>query len=66
MLDDFDPQEKKVIVIFLALLVLGLVYVGKNGLPFEQPYELQSTPLPSSNNNLPANEEQASSSGRFL
>ena len=34
MLDNFDPQEKKVILIFIALLLLGLVYVGTHDMQF--------------------------------
>ena len=57
MLDNFEPQEKKVIIIFIALLALGLVYVGTHELQWEQPGE-------SFKNTLPA--EEASDSGRFL
>ena len=46
MLDNFDPQEKKVILIFIALLLLGLVYVGTHDLKFEQPQQPYDTPLP--------------------
>jgi len=58
MLDNFDPQEKKVILIFIAVPLLGLVYVGTHDLQFgppqQQPY---ISPLP---------EEDASSSGIYL
>ena len=57
MLDNFDPQEKKVILIFIALLLLGLVYVGTHDLQFGQPQQPYNTPLP---------EGEASDSGRFL
>jgi|GEM_PF-142502 len=46
MLDNFDPQEKKVILIFIALLLLGLVYVGTHDLQFGQPQQPYNTPLP--------------------
>ena len=57
MLDNFDPQEKKVILIFIALLLLGLVYVGTHDLQFGQPQQPYITPLP---------DEEASSSSRYL
>ena len=57
MLDNFDPQEKKAIIIFIALLALGLVYVGTHELQWEKPGE-------SFKNTLPV--EEASNSGQFL
>ena len=57
MLDNFEPQEKKAIIIFIALLALGLVYVGTHELQWEKPRE-------SFKNTLPV--EEASDSGRFL
>ena len=57
MLDNFDPQEKKVILIFIALLLLGLVYVGTHDMQFGPPQQPYVTPLL---------DEDASSSSRFL
>ena len=57
MLDNFEPQEKKVIIIFIALLILGLVYVGTHELKWEKPAN-------SFENTLQL--EEASNSGRFL
>ena len=57
MLDNFEPQVKKAIIIFIALLLLGLVYVGSHELQWEKPGE-------SFKNTLPV--EEASDSGRFL
>ena len=57
MLDNFDPQEKKVILIFIALLLLGLVYVGTHDLQFGQPQQPYNTPLPAG---------EAADLGRFL
>ena len=57
MLDNFEPQEKKVIIIFIALLILGLVYVGTHELKWKKPSQ-------SFENTLPV--EEASNSGRFL
>ena len=37
MLDNFEPQEKKAIIIFIALLALGLVYVGTHEMQWENP-----------------------------
>ena len=57
MLNNFDPQEKKVILIFIALLLLGLVYVGTHDLQLGQPQQPYNTPIP---------DGEASDSGRFL
>ena len=57
MLDNFEPQEKKAIIIFIALLALGLVYVGTHELQWEKPGESFKSTLPV---------EEASNSGRFL
>ena len=57
MLDNFEPQEKKAIIIVIALLVLGLVYVGTHELQWEKPGE-------SFKNTIPV--EVSSNSGRFL
>ena len=58
MFENFDPKEKKVIIIFLALLILGLVYVGTHDLNLggKDQFSPNSVPL----------EEEASSSGRYL
>ena len=39
MLDNFEPQEKKAIIIFIALLALGLVYVGTHKINWEKTEE---------------------------
>ena len=57
MLDNFDPQEKKVILIFIALLLLGLTYVGTHDLQLGQSQQPYSTPLPA---------EEATNSGIYL
>jgi len=57
MLNNFEPKEKKAIIIFLALLALGLVYVGTHDLRWEKPTENFKNLLPV---------EEASNSGRFL
>ena len=56
MLENFDPKEKKVIIIFIALLFLGLVYVGTHDLELgvQKQNNLTTPPI-----------EDASSSGRF-
>ena len=53
MLDNFDPQEKKVILIFIALLLLGLVYVGTHDLQFGQPQQPYNTPVSYTHLTLP-------------
>ncbi len=57
MFENFDPKEKKVIIIFIALLLLGVIYVGTHDL------NLGRQDHPSIN---PTLIEEASSSGRFL
>tara|TARA_B100000945_G_C20414338_1_gene614325 strand:- start:229 stop:402 length:174 start_codon:yes stop_codon:yes gene_type:complete len=57
MLNNFEPKEKKAIIIFVALLVLGLVYVGTHEQHWEKPSE-------SFKNKIPV--EESSNSGRFL
>ena len=57
MLDNFDPQEKKVILIFIALLLLGLVYVGTHDLQLGQPQLPYNNPLPA---------EETSKSSKYL
>lgn len=36
MFDNFDPKEKKAILIFFALLLLGVVYLYTHELSWEQ------------------------------
>ncbi|MBF0277636.1 MAG: hypothetical protein HQM13_07600 [SAR324 cluster bacterium] len=36
MLNNFDPKEKKAMIIFFALLLLGIVYVYTHELPWDQ------------------------------
>jgi hypothetical protein len=57
MLDNFDPKEKKVILIFIALLLLGLIYVGTHDLQLGQSQQPYNTPLPA---------EEVSNSGIYL
>jgi hypothetical protein len=57
MLDNFDPKEKKVILIFIALLLLGLIYVGTHDLQLGQSQQPYNTPLPA---------EEDSNSGKYL
>ena len=57
MLDSFEPQEKKAIIIIIALLLLGLVYVGTHDLQWEKTGQRVENTLPV---------EEASDTGRFL
>jgi len=57
MFGDFDPKEKKVIIIFLALLMLVLIYVGTHNLQLGVQDHPSANPIPV---------EEASSSGRYL
>ena len=64
MLDSFDPKEKKAILIFIALLLLGVVYLSTHRVdwgirvPFRQ--------LEGEGRMLPDEEESAAGSGRYL
>ena len=57
MLDNFEPKEKKAIIIFVALLALGLVYVGTHELQLGRPDHFFEDTLPV---------EESSKSGRYL
>ena len=57
MLNNFDPQEKKVILIFVALLLLGLTYVGTHDLQLGRSKQPYITPFPT---------EEATNSGIYL
>tara|TARA_Y100001970_G_scaffold278420_1_gene384072 strand:+ start:113 stop:286 length:174 start_codon:yes stop_codon:yes gene_type:complete len=57
MLENFDPKEKKVILIFIALLILGLVYVGTHDIQFGEQKINSDQPIPI---------EELSNSGRYL
>ncbi len=57
MFNNFDPKEKKVIIIFIALLLLGLVYVGTHDLHFGEQNTDSTNPIPI---------EETSNSGRYL
>ena len=57
MFENFDPKEKRVIIIFIALLLLGIVYVGTHDLNLDR----QDYP---SSNQIPL--EEVSTSGRYL
>ena len=46
MLDNFDPQEKKVILIFIALLLLGIVYVRTHDFQWGETNQPYVSPLP--------------------
>ena len=65
MLDSFDPKEKKAILIFIALLLLGVVYLSTHRVnwgilePIRQ-LEGEGRML------LPDEEESAAGSGRYL
>ena len=57
MFQNFDPKEKKVIIIFIALLLLGLVYVGTHDLHFGKQNTDSTNPIPI---------EETSNSGKYL
>ena len=57
MLQNFDKKEKKVIVIFLALLVLLVVYLGTHDHQFDGSDQINLNPV---------KEDEASSSGKYF
>ena len=57
MFENFDPKEKKVIIIFIALLLLGVVYVGTHDLQLVYKEHPSTNQIPS---------EKASTSERYL
>ena len=57
MFENFDPKEKKVIIIFIALLLLGVVYVGTHDLQLGYKEHPSTNQIPS---------EKASTSERYL
>ncbi len=44
MLDNFDPKEKKAILIFFALLLLAIVYLYTHELPWERNFSPEQNP----------------------
>ena len=61
MLDSFDPKEKKAILVFIACLILGAIYLSSNrdqrsSPSFEREVE----------GRLHQAEEEPASSGRYL
>ena len=61
MLDSFDPKEKKAILVFIACLILGAIYLSsirdkKSSLSLERQVE----------GRFPKAEEEPASSGRYL
>lgn len=42
MLDNFDPKEKKAIILFVAFLLLAVAYVTTHELPWEKPVPSES------------------------
>ena len=61
MLDSFDPKEKKAILVFIACLILGAIYLSSNRDQRSSPsFERQVE------GRLPQAEEEPDSSGRYL
>ena len=64
MLDSFDPKEKKAILIFIALLLLGVVYLSTHQVDWGIRESIRQ--LEGEGRMLPDVEESAAGSGRFL
>ena len=61
MLDSFDPKEKKAILVFIACLIFGAIYLSSNRDQRSSPtFERQVEGM------LPQAEEEPASSGRYL
>ena len=61
MLDSFDPKEKKAILVFIACLIFGAIYLSSNRYQSSSPsFERQVE------GRLPQAEEEPASSGRYL
>lgn len=52
MLNQFDPKERKAILIFFAVLLLAIVYLSESEMGWDSP-----TPLPNEQNPQPVVEE---------
>ena len=64
MLDSFDPKEKKAILIFIALLLLGVVYLSTHRVDWGSREPVRQ--LEGENRMLPDEEESAAGSGRYF
>ena len=64
MLDSFDPKEKKAILIFIALLLLGVVYFSTHRVDWGIRESVRQ--LEDEERILPDAEDSAAGSGRYL
>ena len=61
MLDSFDPKEKKAILIFIACLIFGAIYLSSDRDQRSSPTSERQV-----EGRLPQAEEEPASSGRYL
>ena len=64
MFDSFDPKEKKVILLFVALLVLGVIYLSTH--PVDWNTSESSRMLEGKGRTLPPSKEVPETSSRYL
>ena len=64
MLDSFDPKEKKAILLFIALLVLGVIYLSTHRVGWNKPEPTKM--LEGKDRMLPPRKEDPATSGRYL
>ncbi len=65
MLDSFDPKEKKAILVFIALLLLGVIYLSTHRMSWTLPDRSMKLDQPREEL-IDIPRESPSSSGRFL
>ena len=63
MLDSFDPKEKKAILLFIALLILGAIYLSTHRIDWSHDSSQRQIEV---DRRLPSVEEETANSGRYL
>ena len=63
MLDSFDPKEKKAILLFIALLILGAIYLSTHRIDWSSDSSERQIEV---DRKIPSVEEEPTNSGRYL
>ena len=63
MLDSFDPKEKKAILLFIALLILGAIYLSTHHIDWSTDSSERQIEV---DRRLPSVKEEPANSGRYL
>ncbi|HJO43235.1 MAG TPA: hypothetical protein QF683_01190 [SAR324 cluster bacterium] len=63
MLNSFDPKEKKAILLFIALLILGAIYLSTHRIDWSPDSSQRQIEV---DRRLPSVEEEPANSGRYL